>query len=145
MNFTLQRQASAKDGCFGTLTNDSGFECVTLEHAYPVSFYSPNSTYEPKVVAGTYTCVLHQPNRLPYVTYELQNVPDFQGQPVSGILIHIGNFNKDSDGCILLGKMIQSIGDGTLSRMVASSSPTFKKFMAILNNELEFTLTIKDA
>ena len=145
MNFTLQRQKPSKDGVFGTMTNDSGFTCVTLEHAYPFSLYMPNSIYEPKVAAGTYICKPHPPNRLSYMTYELQNVPDFQDKPVSGILLHIGNFNKDSIGCILIGKMIQSIGDGTLSRMITSSSPTFKQFMAILNNIPEFTLTIKDA
>lgn len=95
----------------------------------------------PKVAAGVYTCVRHAPNRLPYVTFELQGVPDFQGNPVTGILIHIGNFNKDSDGCILLGAVLYAI---TEPWMIRSSTPTFNKFMALQSSVDSFTLTIKE-
>ncbi len=135
MNFTLTRTDFRPDGIFGILSKeDRSLFCVTLEHSY-------NNV--PKVAEGIYTCVIHPPNRLPYITYMLENVPNFQDQPVSGILIHKGNFNKDSVGCILLGTSVTkpSIGDW----MISSSGPMFNKFMALQNGVYQFTLTIKNS
>lgn len=139
MNFSLQRKEYRSDGIFGQLLNEDGsIFCCTLEHGYAND--NGDGTFVPKVATGTYTCILHPPNRLPYTTYMLENVPDFQGRPVSGILIHRGNYNSDSVGCILLGTSVTkpSIGDW----MISSSGPIFNKFMALQNGINEFTLTI---
>lgn len=142
MNCTLTRKSFEKDGVFGTLTEDETGKqlAVTLEHAYLSDSLTYGEEWAPKVAAGVYVCKRHASNRLPYETFELQDVPDFQGQPVTGILIHKGNFDKDSEGCILLG---QEISQQTDFRMVTSSAPTFNKFMS-LQTEDTFQLTIKD-
>ena len=49
--------------------------------------------------------------KLPY----LESVPGFEG-----ILIHIGNFSKDTDGCILVGK-------NNIKGQVSNSTETFKQ------------------
>jgi hypothetical protein len=77
----------------------------------------------------------------PFQAFEVQNVPDFQGKPVTGILFHVGNFNADSDGCILLGSVLYNVNEPW---MIRSSTPTFNKFMALQKNVTEFTLTVKD-
>ena len=70
---------------------------VTLEHAY---FF--NGAYTPKLHNGVYTCV-RGPHRLHgmidfFSTFEITKVSGH-----SGILFHWGNYNEDSEGCILTG------------------------------------------
>lgn len=132
MNLTLKRTDYIADGIFGVLCDENYNQiAVTLEHAFGVE----PGTYVPKVARGIYTCSLHAPNRLPYTTFELQNVPNFQGKPVTGVLIHIGNYNHDSDGCILVGS--ERNGD-----MIMDSKVTFQKIMELQTGLEEFTLTI---
>ena len=70
------------------------------------------------------------------------NVPDFQGKPVSKCLIHIGNFNYDSDGCILIGEsMITGLKGGI--DMISDSGDTFKAFMFCQSGVDEFQLIIR--
>jgi hypothetical protein len=128
MNWTLKHKPEP-DGVFGTMFDENGQQiAVTLEHSF-------NGV--PKVAAGTYTCERHAPNRLPYETFELQNVPDFQGKPVTGILIHIGNYNSDSDGCIL-------VGSHRNGEMIMDSKITFAKIMDLLKDVDSFLLTVED-
>jgi hypothetical protein len=139
MNVTLTRNEFASDGIFGGLYDDSNkFRCSTLEHAYATL----DGIWIPKVAAGTYTCRIHPPNRLPYTTFELQNVPDFEGKSVTGVLLHILNFDSQSEGCIGLGKKVAATGNGT--RMLTDSKDAFNEFMALQKNVTEFSLIIKD-
>jgi len=142
MNLTLTRTEYDSFGIFGRLTDENGnILAVTLEHGYDIG--NGDGSYGPKVADGVYTCLRHAPNRLPYVTFELQNVPDFQGNPVTGILIHIGNYNHDSDGCILVGHGIVSDPDRPGTNMITSSAITYNKLMAMLDGLDSFTLTIR--
>jgi hypothetical protein len=136
MNLILDRNKYLKEGVLGTLHNAETGEqiAVTMEHSYV-----NGTTITAKVAPGTYTCVRHAPNRLPYETFELQNVPDFQGKPVTGILIHIGNYNKDSDGCILLGLDAPPLDNPP---MVIDSQRAFKSFMELQQGVNSFTLEI---
>lgn len=103
---------------------------VTLEHAYP-----ENGLFVPKLASGKYVVKRHAPNRLPYETFEIQGVPDFQGSPVSGILIHVGNYNKDSEGCVLLGL---HLGVGC----ILESKIAFEQFMETQSGLDEFNLEV---
>lgn len=137
MNCTLYRKEYRPDGIFGELRDESGaVMAYTLEHAYP-----DGEKLSPKVAPGTYTCVRHDPNRLPYVTFMLENVPDFQGEKVTGILIHIGNFAHDSIGCILLGGEIAPNGPSG-DQMLIHSRDTFQRFMKIQEGVASFQITI---
>lgn len=130
--FTLNRTSKSPDGVFGLMISDIGKTYFTLEHAY----IQTEGSIEPKIALGVYTCLRHPPNRLPYVTFEVTGVPNFMGQPVDGILIHIGNYQKDSIGCILLGT-------GQTDTMVAHSKEAFDDFMSSLEGIDSFELTIK--
>lgn len=131
MNLKLTRNKSSLYGVFGDLRDESGkIIAVTLEHAY-----LDGAVYAPKLAAGTYTVLRHPPRRLPYETFEVQNVPDFQGNRVDGILIHRGNFNNDSEGCILLG---HDIGPAC----ILESGVAFQEFMDLQKDLNSFTLTV---
>jgi hypothetical protein len=132
MTYTLNRTSYSEDGVFGIVINDEGHTFYTLEHAFYV-----NGAYVPKVTAGTYTCVRYDSPDHGYQVFTLKDVPDFQGQPVSYIEIHIGNYNKDSDGCILLG-------ENQLQNMITDSKDAFQKFMLSLAGQDSFQLVVKD-
>src|ERR1700677_4065252 len=122
MNCTLNRLKYLKDGIFGELLDDTGAQiATTCEHTYV-----NGTTMTAKVAPGTYTCTRHAPNRLPYETFELQNVPDFQGKPVTGILLHILNFGSESEGCVGLGESMILTPTQTKD-MITNSKIAFEK------------------
>lgn len=134
MTLTLQRDRYGDFGIFGQLLTPEGtFIAYTLEHSY---------SGVPKIAPGTYTCVrgehilAHMTED--FATFEITQVPDFQGKAVSGILFHWGNYNDDSEGCILLGLGIET-------EMITNSREAFRQFMSqiIPLNCDTFTLTIK--
>lgn len=135
-HFTLVRRDHCKDGVFGELTceQDKRVFYLTLEHAYP-----DGDKFKAKVPVGTYVCKKGEhklEDLVPFITFELQDVPGHWG-----ILIHVGNYNRDSAGCILIGK-----GRGFTSsrgKMIVDSKRAFKEFMELLKYDEEFTLTIR--
>jgi hypothetical protein len=137
MNLTLKRTDYREDGCFGNIFDESGKQIgVTLEHAFDAGHGI--GSYAPKIPPGTYKCVRGQ-HRLDHSTspFETFEVTGVQGH--SGILFHVGNYNKDSDGCILVGH-----GYGGDPRMIYQSKMTFDSFMNLQHNVNEFTLTVED-
>lgn len=128
MTLTLTRNDFTSDGIFGTLEDDkSKLFLVTLEHSFDS---------KPKLYDGVFNCVrgthkLH--NLIPFQTFEITGVVGH-----TGVLFHIGNYNKDSDGCVLLG----IDRDGT---MITHSAIAFSKFTALLEKENSFTLVVKSS
>lgn len=126
MTFTLIHNDFTPDGIFGELTCDKGNLTVqTLEHSYDM---------KPKLYDGTFTCVrgihrLH--DNIPFEAFEIQGVKGH-----TGVLFHIGNYNADSDGCVLVG-MDRS------GNMITHSAIAFSKFMGLLDGQSSFTLIVK--
>jgi Family of unknown function (DUF5675) len=142
MNLQLTRARSDMYGIFGVLCDETGATlCLTLEHAYQDTTDSSSiipDNYVPKLAVGTYICKkgMHQlKNGIKFETFEVLGVPDFQGSPVTGILFHIGNYNKDSEGCILLGSEIAA---GCL----VNSGVAFTSFASLQSDVDEFTLIV---
>lgn len=138
MNLTLRNTDYRDDGIFGELIDDQGQHfCYTLQHAYDSD--NGDGSYLPKVLPGTYKCVRgqHQLAHMdkPFLTFEITGVSGH-----TNILFHKGNYNDDSEGCVLLGTSITKAG----SWMLSSSAPMFNKFMQLQNNINEFTLTVEN-
>lgn len=142
MNLILKRTNKEVDGIFGVLSDESGSTiAVTLEHAYDSGL--GNGSYDAKTPLGDYKCVRgqHQLHGMtkPFTTFEVTNVPGH-----TNILFHVGNFNEDSEGCILLGRRIAPRDPPESGNMITSSRNTFNAFMDLQKDLNEFTLTIKE-
>src|ERR1700759_4207737 len=97
--YFLTRQPSTSDGTFGKITEQNGeIICHTCELAW-----HDNEPQKSCIPAGTYNVVPHNSTAHPG-TWELMDVPDR-----SGILIHNGNTENDSLGCILVGDSLGTI------------------------------------
>lgn len=136
MDMQLTTDMWRSDGIFGTLkSKDASFSCLTLEHSYE----NDDKTFGPKLPAGVYKCVrgthtLH--NGISLECFELQNVPGH-----TGMLIHPGNYNDNSDGCILVGRALGWKLGGQI-RMITYSDQTFKELMQLQDGQNEFQLTV---
>lgn len=131
MNLTLTRKRFGKDGVMGELADEAGkLTLETLEHAYA----GPQG-WTPKLPVGAFLCVRG--------IHRLHNLVDFETFEITGvvghvdILFHVGNFNLDSEGCVLLG---MAAGDTS----ICNSKEAFAKFMRLQEGVDQFTLTVKN-
>lgn len=133
MNLKLTRKSSGLYGIFGEIHTEMGEQiAVTLEHAYRGG---ASGGWVPKLPVGMYTCKrgTHQPNpaKPAFETFEILNVPGH-----TGILFHKGNFNDDSEGCVLVGSELGQI-------CILESEIAFGKFMQIQTGVDQYTLIVE--
>ena len=110
MKLFLQRKLSNTNNTLGELFIDGIHQCFTLEDVV-------REVKIPKVTAipqGTYKVILNVSNRFKRVLPLLIDVPNF-----SGVRIHNGNREGDTDGCILVGKEIGDDGKSLKNSNVA--------------------------
>lgn len=131
----LTRLEIGNDGAFGRLaeaaTPDVQF-LVTLERTF-----GPLGQQQPVIPEGTYECVRGQHQLTtsgPFSTFEVTGVAGH-----SGLLFHWGNWETDSEGCILLRKVRDSLGGRPA---VLSSHLAFSEFMWKMTGCDTFTLTV---
>ena len=86
MTFLVQRTLRDGTATLGELFLNSIHECYTLEPANPIP-------------AGTYDLTIR---RSPRFNREMPHVEDVPGH--TGILIHWGNWSKDTEDCLLVGR-----------------------------------------
>jgi hypothetical protein len=73
-----------------------------------------------------------------FITFEIKGVPNFNGIPVTGVLFHWGNYDKDSEGCVLMGS-------SETPTMITNSRQTWADFMKDLDGIDSFTLTVQSS
>lgn len=128
MNWTLKRISYFDDATLGVLLNPAGVPVLkTLEEVW-----RNNKKGVSCIPLGTYVCKPYTSPKYKNV-WHLQNVKDR-----SLILIHNGNTNKHTEGCILVGKAF-----GTLDGLhaVTQSKAALKWLQGTIGNK-EFKLTI---
>lgn len=152
MKLEVLRFSSEKDSTLGALfdvTNGRKFLCYTLEDEYR----EEKVMHETRIPAGTYKVTLrtvggfHQrySKRFPNIHRGMlwvRDVPNFEY-----ILIHCGNDDDDTSGCLLVGDTQTSNANGS-DGFVGSSTVAYKQIYpkiaeALLNNE-EVTITYVD-
>ena len=116
MNLTLRRFASLPESTIGALSIDGRFCCFTLEDEHR----DVKVAGETRIPAGAYPLALRTIGRL-HEKYagkfpdhrgmiQLLDVPNFEA-----VLIHVGNTERDTAGCILVGDGAIATGELTLS------------------------------
>lgn len=115
----IVRDQSGPSGVFGTLLTDSGYGAYTLEPAV-------DRAEHPCIPEGCYRAEL-RPHPKHGVCYELVDVP---GR--TSILIHWGNFQRDTEGCILVGNAIGEIGN---EPAILQSKDAYSRFMSDMATE----------
>jgi hypothetical protein len=135
---TLQRiqQSPSGEETIGKLTMCGRYECWVLEDQHREVKVKGDT----RIPAGRYEIKLRPAGRIHenYLakfgadfhkgTLHLQDVPNFQY-----ILIHIGNTEKDTDGCLLTGKSY-SVSNGHF--LLQNSTVAYKELYAIVRDEL---------
>lgn len=117
-------------GTFGVLRINKSAFCVTLEPADLLN--APNVSSIP---AQQYMCRRHISPQFGE-TFQVCNVP---GR--TNVLFHAGNTAPDTHGCILLASNFGKLGE---RRAVLNSGSTFKNFMALMEGQIAFSLTVRE-
>lgn len=143
MKLTLKRKFLSYKHTIGDLFIDEKFFCNTIEDTVrelPVtcSYTSKEQSCKCKekvyaqtaIPAGTYKVTMEYSPRFKRKLPLLHNVPHF-----IGILIHSGNDESDSAGCLI-------VGNNTIKGKVTNSRVTSDKLNAILSKETQITIEI---
>lgn len=138
MNITLNRIAKKAKYTIGKLYINDQYFCDTLEdtdrgltQSMTEQQIKSKKVYgETAIPTGTYKVIISYSNKFKKQMPLLLNVPGF-----AGIRIHSGNTEKDSLGCILVGKN-KAVGK------VLESRDTYSKLFSILQ-EADKKETIK--
>jgi hypothetical protein len=112
---------------FATLTNSRSkiiFNCVTLE----LPFLS-NKKKVSAIPAGTYRAIKTKSNSKGEVLL-IKQVPNR-----SSILVHVGNYSKDTLGCVLVGRNIE-YSEGTSEHYITQSRLTMSSLLSICSDDL---------
>lgn len=130
---SIVRDRSDEEGTFGVLTichRPQWWSCYTLEDPW-----RNNAQGVSCIPAGEYRVTWEHSPKYQRHTYRLHDVP---GR--SGILIHPGNSQADTAGCILLGSGFAEI-DG--NDRIYGSKDAVERFESIMAQQ-PFTLRIDD-
>ena len=130
MKLKLKRIALRPDYTIGKLYIDDKYFCDTLEDTVRDLTNEPKVPGKTAIPAGRYRVVLVMSPRFGRLHPRLLEVPFFEG-----ILIHKGNTNKDTAGCILLGENKQK-------GRVTNSAYYEQRLVELLRDEAEISIEI---
>lgn len=143
MKLTLKRKYLGDKYTIGDLFIDNKFFCNTIEDTVrklpAICLYTPKGLSckckskiyaQTAIPAGTYKVTMRYSPRFKRELPFLHNVPHFLG-----ILIHSGNDETASAGCLI-------VGNNTIKGKVTNSRVTSDKLNAILSKETQVTIEI---
>lgn len=133
MNLELLRVILGEKATIGVLRVEGAFECFTLEdRVRPAAAEKvPRETAIPE---GTYRVLMTHSPRFGVVMPQVMDVPGF-----SGIRIHPGNHDSDTEGCILVG---QSASADSIGQSRAAYERVHQLVRAAAGRDEEVTITI---
>ena len=105
----------------GVMGIDGSSKFVTLEPPRASGMLIP---------AATYHCIKTLSPRLKYICPEIMNVPGHTGER-----IHIGNYPKDTEGCVLVGMYKGSGPD-----VIMQSEDAFEELMGLTDQEFDLQI-----
>lgn len=124
--------ANPNHGVFGTWVLDGQPICVCLE-----PYHRDNAKGLSCIPAGQY---IMERFDSPKYGDNIWLITNIQGR--SFVLVHWGNRDKDSQGCVILGEEFGTLYDDWA---VLSSKKAFNEFMDLTKDETELLLTVVEA
>lgn len=149
-DFVLKRFSSQKNstlGTFGRYLSPTNFQFLafTMEDEHR----DVKVMHETRIPSGRYELKLRKygtwyekfKTKFPEGVFEITGVPNF-----TDVLIHTGNFEKDSSACVLLGNTAtQNItGDGSIGESVAAYDRVYPTMLAELKKSGKIFINIFD-
>ena len=131
MQIRVPRTIKTGKSTIGEMFVDGVFQCFTLEDTerkFGVKVYG-----ETAIPLGTYPVTLEFSPKFCRRVPHIQNVPGF-----SSILIHPGNTDADTEGCVLVGKT-------HAPDFIGQSRIAFEELFRKLDGATDITITIVDA
>jgi hypothetical protein len=119
--FIVQRHQATSESVTGELAIDSTHECYTLEPPYAGPMVKPRC-----IPAGTYDLTVRFSPRFARMMPHVENVPGFEG-----VLIHWGNFPKDTDACTLVGEIVE---ENFVGKSMVEFNLLFQKILDAVNS-----------
>ena len=148
MELLLQRFSTGDESTLGILYRDyRQFRCFTMEDQPN----EPKVPGETRIPAGRYKIELRTDGGMNaryskkfdwhFGMLWLQDVPGF-----TYVYIHYGNYERDTDGCILVGDGCQSnvLDDGMVMSSVASYTRLYSEIMQAMDADNDIWITIED-
>jgi hypothetical protein len=144
MHLEIKRFHTTPSATLGLLFIDNVFECFTLEDTHrPVKI-----KHETRIAEGTYPLGLrtygghYQRYQQKFKNHQhgmiqIHDVPNFKD-----ILIHIGNSNSDTSGCILVGDIAVNEGKLTLQKSTQAYLRLYEKVLKPLQSKEKVYLTL---
>lgn len=144
MNLTVKRNPAKEEWTTGRLFVNDVFECFSLEDQPQ----EKKVMHETRIPAGTYPISLrtfgghHERYKKKYPDLHkgmlwLRNVPGFEA-----ILIHIGNIDDDSSGCLLVGTLMDD-EKGVLYKSTEAYLKLYRKVVDAFAKGEKITITIE--
>ncbi len=127
----LRFARSSTSGIFGILSIENCPFCMTKE-----LLWRGNVKDVSCIPDGDYECKKYFSPHFKYLLYKLIDVPG-RGD----VELHIGNWLKDTTGCILLGRSFYYDKEKK-EMMLTESKDTFSRFMTFMNGADSFALSI---
>ena len=132
----IERGASGATCTIGKMYVDSVFSSYTLEDVdRQLESGGTKIKGQTAIPKGSYKVVIDFSNRFQKQMMHVLNVPGFEG-----IRIHAGNTDKDTEGCILLGKVRS---DNAVFNSREAVNALFDKVRAAIDAGQEVNLEVK--
>lgn len=123
MELVVNREFKGLTCTIGSLFVNDQFECYTLEDVVREIPGKPVSSWkiygQTAIPRGRYEVDITMSPHFGYATPELLNVPGY-----TGVRIHPGNTDRDTDGCILVGDTKDEHGE-----FIGNSRDAWEKLM----------------
>ena len=139
MHITVHRMTNGEKACLGRADIEEIFECFTLEDV--IRELGPNGEgkifEETGIPAGLYRVTMTFSNRFQRVMPLINEVPFF-----TGIRIHSGCSDKNTSGCLLVGK--QALGEDYIRGGFVEAPELNRKIQAAINQGEEVWIEFKN-
>lgn len=133
--WVLNRSAFTENSTIGDLTIDDAYECHILEPTWRGNDNANHVEFKTALSSGSYKIRLVFSPAFGRIMPHIYAVTDYSFGPIgvneAGILLHWGNYPKDTKACMLCGK---TEGVDFVGNSLAEFTPLYNKIVELLKS-----------